>query len=243
MHSVFVAAPFFGEQAQSSKRVAAMNWFLEKMGFWCRLVPPPFTGQMTNVEQRMNMFHLVSQVLCYGVPGDLVELGCYEGKSSVLIARVIEQIDPTRTFHLYDSFEGLPKQRPEDNCTRFQPGWFKTSKEAVIENFAKAGLRLPEIHVGWFEDTLPTALPERICFAYLDSDFYESILVSLEHVYPRMSKGAIGLIDDYCDPSVLAGWNELPGVKSACDRFFVGKPERVHVLYAGNKSHGYFRRN
>jgi hypothetical protein len=86
---------------------------------------------------------------------------------------------------------------------------------------------MPVVHKGWFKDTLPHDLPERICFAHLDGDLYDSILVSLEHVYPRLSKGAICLIDDYSDPAVNPqGWNQLPGVKQACDEFLCHKPKR-----------------
>jgi O-methyltransferase len=70
-----------------------------------------------------------------------------------------------------------------------------------------------------------------IAFAYLDSDFYESILVSLEHVYPRLPRNGLMIIDDYGDKArnPLA-WDELPGVKLACDDFFADKPEKVSVL-------------
>ncbi len=68
------------------------------------------------------------------------------------------------------------------------------------------------------------------------------MLTSLQHVYPRLSKGAICLIDDYCDPSVNKGWNKLPRVKEACDHHLADKPERVSGLYASDYSHGYFRK-
>jgi O-methyltransferase len=35
---------------------------------------PSTSGVMTNIEQRMNMYHLVSQVLAYGVEGILLSL-------------------------------------------------------------------------------------------------------------------------------------------------------------------------
>ncbi len=57
----------------------------------------------------------------------------------------------------------------------------------------------PEIHPGCFFETLPHELPEKISFAYLDSDFYDPILLSLEAIYPKLSKGAIVIIDDYCE--------------------------------------------
>lgn len=76
----------------------------------------------------------------------------------------------------------------------------------------------------------------------LDSDLYDSIMISIKHKYTRLSKGAICLIDDYCDPAVHSGWNELPGVKRACDEFLADRLERISVLYAGEFSHGFLRK-
>jgi O-methyltransferase len=199
---------------------------------------------MTNAEQRMNLYHLASQVLAYGVPGDLVELGCHQGESSVLIQKIINYYDPSRRLHVYDSFQGLPATMPSDGATPYAQGQLQTTSELLLENFRRYDLRVPEIHEGWFEDTLPTGLPDRIAFAYLDGDLYQSIKVSLEHVYPRLSRGAICLIDDYADPSVYPeAWNLLPGVKVACDEFFVGKPEKISFIYSADMSHGYFRKS
>jgi O-methyltransferase len=244
MENFFITQWFDWTIAKPSRRVEIANMILEKLEFWVRLQPPPPNG-MTNVEQRMNLYHLVSQVLFYGVPGDLVELGCNEGQSSVLIQRIIEHFDPTRKFHVYDSFEGLPERSSADGqvSSDFREGRMRTSKEVLISNFHYHGLRLPVIHQGWFEDTLPATLPEQISFAYLDGDLYSSILVSLQHVYPRMSPGAICLIDDYADPEVNPdGWNELPGVKRACDEYLADKPEKISCIYSAQMSHGFFRK-
>jgi O-methyltransferase len=89
-------------------------------------------------------------------------------------------------------------------------------------------VELPTAHPGWFRETLPKELPQKICFAHLDGDFYDSIIESLEH--------------DYCDPSVLERNNILPGAKKACDDFLAGKPEKMTVLIAGPEAHAYFRK-
>jgi O-methyltransferase len=197
---------------------------------------------MTSVEQRINMFHLVSQVLAYDVEGGVVELGCHEGQSSVLIQKIIIESKSSKEFHIFDSFEGLPPPDGIDGSS-FKKGELTTTERAVMENFAKHNLPVPKIHKGWFSDTLPKCLPRKICFAYLDGDFYESILTSLKYVYPRLTKGAICLIDDYCDPDVNPnGWNLLPGVKKACDEFLADKPEKIANIYAGPYSHGFFRK-
>jgi O-methyltransferase len=83
----------------------------------------------------------------------------------------------------------------------------------------------------------------------LDGDLYDSIKVSLEYVYPRLSPGAVCLVDDYCDFDVFREAVDLcPGVKRACDEFLANKPEKVAVMYGGYDSalgygsHGYFRK-
>jgi O-methyltransferase len=203
----------------------------------------PYSGLMTSVEQRMNIFHLAMQVLVYDVPGAVVELGCHAGQTALLIQKVIQCYAPDRRLHVYDSFEGLPDKSTEDGRTPFSKGWLSTTEDRLKRTFEEHGLPLPTIHRGWFEETLPTALPETIAFAHLDGDFYRSILVSLEHVYPRMSTNAVCIVDDYFDPVTSPhGWNALPGVKRACDEFFADKPERMYALYAGPYAHGFFRK-
>jgi O-methyltransferase len=65
----------------------------------------------TNVEQRINMYHLVSQSIAYNVEGDLVEVGRYEGQSAVLIAKVMHGFNSIKKLHVYDSLDGLPAAR------------------------------------------------------------------------------------------------------------------------------------
>ncbi|MEM8591711.1 MAG: TylF/MycF/NovP-related O-methyltransferase [Pseudomonadota bacterium] len=194
------------------------------------------------------MFHLLEATIHFGVPGHIVELGCNTGQSAALFQRIIDANDATRELHLYDSFEGLPDVVSKDGSTVFSKGEMSVSEREVINNFQSLGLKMPNIHKGWFQDTLPTELPDQIAFAHLDGDLYSSILESLEHVYPRLSPGAVCLIDDYANLDLFGSVDLAPGVKQACDEFLSGKPEKVSLLYGGFDSrlgygsHGYFRK-
>ena len=199
-------------------------------------------GDWSNVEQAVNIYHLLTQAILLKIPGDIVELGCYDGTTSILMQKTLDQLDSKKIIHVYDSFEGLPEKSEKDGDTVFYPGSCKTQKEDLIQNFKKHKTKLPIIHEGWFSDTLPKGLPKKISFAHLDGDFYSSILESLIYVYPNLSKGAIVIIDDYCDPKIHDVNNILPGVKKACDEFFEDKKEKVGVLLAGGETHGYFRK-
>jgi O-methyltransferase len=242
MENFFINEYFDWPLGAGSPRVRFFNNLLAKLGYGVRLRGPMHTGIMTNCEQRMNTYHLLSQTLAYDVPGDVVELGCHEGQTSVLMRKVMGFYVPERQLHVYDSFEGLPDSNQKDGSIPYGARDLKATKDKLIENFKRYGLKVPEIHEGWFEETLPTELPDQICFAYLDGDLYSSILTSLQYVYPRMPKGAICLIDDYADPSIHKGWNALPGVKKACDEYLADKPERMTLLYAAHYSHGFFRK-
>jgi O-methyltransferase len=199
-------------------------------------------GGMISVEQAVNLYHLLGQVLVMDVAGDVVELGCYEGTTGIILQTTLDQYGSDKQLHLYDSFQGLPDRAPEDGDTRFQAGDCKIGIDGLVRNFERFGVRLPEIHPGWFRDTLPAQLPDRIAFAHLDGDFYTSVRESLEHVYPRLAKSAIVVVDDYCDPTILDVNNHLPGVKRACDDFLRDKAESMSVLLGGCVTHGYFRK-
>lgn len=184
---------------------------------------------MASLDKLIHLYHLLTQVLVFQVEGAIVEIGCHEGLTSALFRQIIDYYDEPRELHVYDSFQGLPIPGPFDRT--FSQGDSRTNVEALQKVFADRHLKLPIVHSGWFDETLPGELPEPIAFAYLDSNFYSSILTSLKYVYPRLSPGGIICIDDYSDPARNPrAWNGLPGVRVATDEFLSDKPEDVFVL-------------
>ena len=172
----------------------------------------------------------------------MLSLACNTGASSVLITRLLQENNSAKKLAVFDSFDGLPSAKQIDGGF-YKSGELKTSEGILRDNFKKYNLPIPEIHKGWFQDTLPNELPEQIAFAYLDGDFYDSIIISLQYVYPKLSPGAVCLIDDYCDPQINPkGWNRLPGVKKACDEYLGDKPEKMEFIYSGAYSHAFFRK-
>ena len=237
-----------GRPAGLRQRLA--NALLARLGTRLRVTREPYHWGFGNVESRMNVFHLVSQTCAYDVPGDLVEIGCASGESSVVIQSVLAGVaDSGKRFHVYDSFQGLPELLPTDaEDGVYQFGDMAAPLERFMANFRRTGIEtLPEIHRGWFEDTIPAQLPDRISFALIDCDLYASTKQVLPEIYARMPSGAIGMFGVYYDPAVyardgIAATYASPGVKRATDEFFADKPEQVSVLYANEYSNGYFRK-
>ena len=167
---------------------------------------------------------------CLSVEGDFVELGCYKGDTSLLLAEVLVENSVekfAKKLWIYDSFEGLPEKSVADESVlgvNFRVGELLVTKREVKERFLRAGLPVPVIKKGWFEDLKEVDLPEKIAFAFLDGDFYESIRDSLKLVVPKMASGGVLVVHDYSNPA-------LPGVRKAVDEWSAdGRGFRVVLL-------------
>ena len=186
---------------------------------------------------------------CLGVEGDYVEFGCYKGDTSLLLAELLVKnsvgngVDKSRKsgekvvekdcggllrkrLWIYDSFEGLPEKNSADESVLgvdFKEGELFVTKREVKERFLRAGLPVPVIKKAWFCDLGAEDLPEKIAFAFLDGDFYESIRDSLKLVEPRMSKNGVIIVHDYTNPA-------LPGVKKAVDEWDRGQKKLCKLV-------------
>lgn len=194
-------------------------------------------AEMTTLEQRINLWHLAQQPLAYDVPGDFVELGCFDGKTAVIFARALQECGPGRALHLYDHFQIASHLGGRD------------IREVLIENFRAAACAPPVLHPGDFRATVPAELPERIAFVHIDCGFggdidqhRATVFRLLEHVYPRMARGAIGVLMDYHDPAGSGAAGHNPGASLAAQAFFEGRPEKMTAIWAGEYSHGFFRK-
>jgi hypothetical protein len=136
--------------------------------------------------------------------GDVVECGVWRGG---MIAGMAEVLGNTRTYHLFDSFEGLPPAKEIDGRSAIE--WQKnkdgiyyfdncTAKESyATQLFQKLNVKYT-INKGWFEQTLPNYnYLNHIDILRLDADWYESTLICLQYLYPKVRKGGIIIIDDY----------------------------------------------
>ena len=179
------------------------------------LVKYPIISDQVDREDVRIVLQSLEKVLDADIPGGIVEFGCYIGTTSLFFRLLMDARRENRSFHVYDSFEGLPEKSREDDSAAgigFKAGALNVSKKQFIREFQKANLKLPIIHKGWFSQLTSDDVPEQIAFALLDGDFYESIRDSLKLVLPHMSNGGIIVIDDYASEA-------LPGVARAAQEF------------------------
>lgn len=150
---------------------------------------------------------------CLAVAGDFVELGCYRGDTSLMLAEILQGTG--KKLWIYDSFEGLPKKSVDDESAMgvdFREGELAVSKMEVKKRFLRAGLPVPKITKAWFSELDNNDLPEKIAFAFLDGDLYDSINDSLRLVEDKISDGGVIMVHDYANEA-------LPGVAKAVDKW------------------------
>ncbi len=181
----------------------------------------PLISDQVSREDIQVILRALHHTLRQGIPGAIVELGCYVGTSSLFLRRLLDALGQSsaREFHVYDSFVGLPEKARQDQSAvgvDFAAGELSVSKKAFLQQFRAAHLQSPIIHKAWFRDLSDTDMPSPIAFAFLDGDFYDSILDSLTLVWPRMNPGGMVLVDDY-------NREALPGVERAVHDFFPGQ--------------------
>lgn len=137
-------------------------------------------------------------------PGDVCEFGVAEGATSALLANEI--LDSQRSLWLYDSFEGLPKPSEKDTLLNdiFQLGQIGAYEGLMAWPVEKVQKRLEAVRFplnrarivpGFLSER--SALPSKVCFAYVDFDFYEPTLLALNLLDSRLSNGGSILLDDY----------------------------------------------
>ena len=194
--------------------------------------------QQVTARETEILLQELTKTLTHNIPGDVVEFGCYKADTSVLYQKLLESmgygvpIQPEnqaaqasqKILWLYDSFEGLPAKTREDNSAAgdaFQAGELLVTKREVIEKFKKMGLKLPKIKKAFFDDLdIIYDIPEKISYAFLDGDLYQSIKTSLRLVADKMSPGSVIIVHDYNNP-------ELPGSARAVDEWLKAHQAKV----------------
>jgi len=189
----------------------------------------PFS--LASKERHFAIIEAVKYVTKHQIPGDIVECGVWKGGSVMIIAKTLINLkNQEKEIHLFDTFEGMTKPTEFDipssgskldtakHFEKFKTGddfsnWCKADLNEVKNNVYSTGYNKEKFHFikGKVENTLPQFAPEKISILRLDTDWYESTLHELIHLFPKLVKGGVLIIDDY------GFWK---GSKKAVDEYF-----------------------
>lgn len=150
------------------------------------------------------------------ITGDFVECGIAAGNNFAAMCKA------GRHGYGFDSFEGIPwageKDTEQPGIGLIDPtnvGKLESSgvtvhtMENVIKDMEKYGITNYSLIKGWFQNTVKHWIGE-ISVLRLDGDLYNSTMVPLKYLYPRLADGGILIVDD---------WN-LEGCRMAFEDFF-----------------------
>lgn len=199
---------------------------------------------MTSVERMYGLYSSVNYIVNGGVQGAFVECGVWQGGSSMMMAGALRRLGQERDLWLYDTYAGMTEptdkdkdfggRTAEDKWRSLQNGsgstWCRAGLATVRRNMEKTGYADARIRYveGPVEKTLAEQTPDCIALLRLDTDWYESTLAELEHLYPRLSRGGVLIVDDY------GHWK---GAREAVDEYFsradVDAPLLTRLDYTG----------
>lgn len=176
-----------------------------------------------------------------GLEGDVCEFGIAQGATSALMANEIR--DTAKRLWLFDSFQGLPRPTEKDvlvddiydlGSIEKYAGTMAYAVDEVKQRLNAISFPLSRVQIvpGFIEETIKRAgLPEKVCFAYVDFDFYEPILIALNFLDGHLSPGGHVVVDDYDYFSA--------GAKTAVDEF-ISSHSGAYELILPYKFAGHF---
>lgn len=166
---------------------------------------------------------------CLSVPGDFVECGVWHGFSFAVITEYLRFEAIKKQLYLYDTFRGIPDAfNSENRPNEIYHQETEADPDATVKQVRKVFARFPNVEIvqGIVPDSFAQACPDAISFLHLDMNSAASEIAALEHLYDRLSPGAIIILDDY-------GWTGYAAQKHAEDAFFGTRGQMVLELPTG----------
>jgi len=166
---------------------------------------PARAKTMIGIKRLNNIEDCIRIIIEENIEGDFIETGVCRGGATMLMKAILKEMKiNSKKIWLADSFQGLPKPntklyKQDKGNKLYKYKILKVSEEEVRMNFLKYDLLDENVIFlkGWFKDTLPNTKIEKLSLLRLDGDLYESTILSLKHLYPKLSIGGFIIIDDY----------------------------------------------
>ena len=193
----------------------------------------------------IEMKKTISRIESKRIPGIFIETGCALGGSALVISL---NKKTERNFFVYDVFGMIPppsQMDGKDVLERYEIiksgrsqginkkkyyGYEEDLKTKVENTLNRYGVDINANNVklieGLYENTLK--INEKVAFAHIDCDWYESVMTCLVQIAPNLSKEGVIIIDDYYS------WS---GCKKATDEYFISRSKEFHLFNKAGKLH------
>ncbi len=195
---------------------------------------------MTTRERVNALIESVEYIVSNNIEGDFVECGVWRGGSSMAMAYALQEFgDTSRKLYLYDTYTGMSMPTSHDvtingeiaaekfsltKTGQDSSEWCEASLEEVQQNMQLTGYPSQQICYvkGKVEETLSETVPEKIAILRLDTDWYESTMQEMIHLFPRLVPNGILILDDY------GHWE---GARKAVDEYIAKNKVPIFLFY------------
>lgn len=208
------------------------------------------TRTMTGKQRLANLLEAVLYLNGNSVPGDFVECGVWRGGSVMAMALKSQATgNCNRKIWLFDTFQGMTEPNESDILLStnvpakelinlegrvdmrkdpYQEGVLAYASRRDVEEGIKS-LSYPADNFIFVEGDVRSTLneveiPKQIALLRLDTDFYDSTLITLEKLWPNLVIGGVLIIDDY------DSWG---GSRKAVDEYFKDYPQFLMRMDTG----------
>ena len=133
------------------------------------------------------------------IKGDFVEIGCFMGSSTCVMANYMQKEGVDKTLFVYDYFDGFSYEEAKNSV---DDSWVDTHKtDGLLAVQGRIHKRLDDpSRVKVFKRNIidSDALNEvsEIAFANIDVDMYEAVYAALRHVHKKLSVHGIIVVED-----------------------------------------------
>jgi len=199
----------------------------------------PFT--LTSCERVGALVDAVRHISKANICGAIVECGVWRGGSMMAAALALLETGDLRDLYLFDTFAGMTaptaddldhrsvaaEQRFKESMSGDHNEWCYANLDDVRGNLLSTGYPEDKCHFikGDVMETIPLQEINEIAILRLDTDWYESTRHELQHLYPKLTRGGVLIIDDY------GHWQ---GCRKAVDEYFMGQPPFLFAIdYTG----------
>ena len=186
--------------------------------------PDPVEVRLENFPKYVRRQHLKRFLALYEVfklvlpvKGSVIDCGVFHGFSTMSWAKLSAMLEPenlTRRVYGFDSFAGFPSVSEQDRTrvVDVTAGGLRADSydelQALITEFDRDRFlgHIDKVHLirGDVTETIPQFVREHphlvVSLLFIDLDLYEPTKAALEHLLPRMPRGAVLAFDELDNP-------------------------------------------
>lgn len=184
-------------------------------------------GPELHVEWRVHVILWAASHAMH-LEGDFVECGVNTGIFSLAICDHLKFEKSERKMYLFDTFSGAPESmmRDTEKQKRVEENnlYYPDCYELAQKNFAS----YPNVQLvrGRVPESLSTVQIEKVAYLSIDMNIAEPERAAIEHFWPKLSSGAIVVLDDY-------GWRGFEEQHRTMDEFAVRHQVKIVTLPTG----------